>query len=75
MKKIRIFLLTIIFITTYSISIPANETAKTTIIKTFDDGSYIESASATAKKYIDGKCINTITRTVKLTCSKTGKLS
>ena len=155
MKRIRICLLTMLFICTYSVSIAANETPKTTIIQTFDDGSYIEStlqensdpyfrstaqkksgrktntyknnsgkiiwsvtvkgsytfngktssctsssvttscpgagwkitsssanksgatasASATAKKYIDGKCINTITRTVKLTCSKSGKLS
>lgn len=155
MKKLRICLLTILFVCTYSISISANGTQKTTIIQTFDNGSYIEStlqensdpffrsatqkktgrktntyksssgkiiwsvtvkgsftfngktssctsstvttscpgagwkitnssanksgatasASATAKKYIDGKCINTIARTVKLTCSKSGNLS
>lgn len=155
MKKIRVCLLTMLFIFIYGISTLANETPKTTIIQIFDDGSYIEStlqensgpyfrsitqkksgrktntyksssgkiiwsvtvkgsftfngrtssctsssvstscpgagwkissssanksgatagASATAKKYIDGKCINTISRTVRLTCSKSGKLS
>ena len=43
MKKLRICLLTILFVCTYCISISANETQKTTIIQTFDNGSYIES--------------------------------
>lgn len=33
------------------------------------------SATATAKKYQDGSYIQSLTRTVKLTCSKSGKLS
>lgn len=43
MKKIRVCLLTMLFIFIYGISTLANETPKTTIIQIFDDGSYIES--------------------------------
>ncbi len=155
MKKFRIFLLTLIFLFSYNITVPANERSETTVIETFEDGSYIEStvyensgisfrsatqkksghktntyksstgktiwsvtvkgyfsyngkgssclsssvstscpnshwkiansssnksgatatASATAKKYLDGKYIQSVTRTVKLTCNKSGKLS
>ena len=67
MKKLRICLLTILFVCTYCISISANETQKTTIIQTFDNGSYIESTlqentdpffrSATQKK--SGRKTNT----------------
>lgn len=155
MKKIRMFLFSMIFILSSGISVPANVTPGTIIIKTFKDGSYIESttlentgaslrstahkktghktntyrnrsgriiwsvtvrgsytfngkkfvctnasvsvscrrngwkianssskkagatasAFASVKKYMGGKCIKTISRTVKLTCSKNGKLS
>lgn len=154
MKKLRVFLLTIVFLFSCNITVSANTVSKTTIIKRFKNGCYIEStihqnfdntlrstvkkkygcktivyrsrtgktiwsvsvkgyfrfngktsvctnssvsttclnrrwkitnsstaktgatatASATAKKYIYKKPIKTIIKTVRLTCTKNGKL-